>query len=210
MKTAFRACALVLCLLAVSCGSKAPPAPAEGYRPSEAVRKLNNDAVKAMKDGHPEQALKALDAAIANDPKFYQAYANKASALAIMKRDAEALDVLTTLFKLQPTYLDARIPYALLLERAGKKADARRAYETALGQFSRMAKEKPDEPGYATHEAIALLLLDRKDDASKVIADALVKHPNDVLANSVKLKIEKGDREAFVNAPGISPATMAK
>ena len=166
----------------------------KGPKIVDRARQFNNSAVRALDEKHPEAALSLIDEAVALDPQFFQAYANKAAILAALKREDEAIKTLGALLAKKPDYAQAYIPLGLLLERAGKPNEAAPHFRKALELY----QQRPNDPDAAVQRAIALFLLDDRAGADAAVKDILANDPHNSKAAAVKFKMEKGDRNAFI------------
>lgn len=187
--------ALLLAVAAAGCHS----AHTGEYRPSKHALNLNNRAVRAFEEGDYEQALVLVNDALAAEPGFAQAYANKAAVLEKMGRNGEAVAVLESLLAIQPDYAEAYIPLGLLLERLGRASDAAERYRAALDVFGKRREEAPDDTVARLQQAIAQYLLNNKRVALQELRQLQASQPGNELAERVRRRIEQGDRDTFIS-----------
>jgi len=179
-----------------------------GYTPSKKARDLNNKAVAALNQKDNERALMLINEAIALEPEFYGAYANKSAILTAMGREPEAIDALKAVISIKQDYVDAYVPLALLLERTGKAEEAKALYGQTIALYDAQLQKTPDSPDMAVNRAVAVYLNGDAQQALLALKDVLGKHPENKHAAAIRRRIEKGTREAFV--AGMAPAEAAE
>jgi len=190
------ACALLI-LAVAACSAKAP----EGYKPEPRALELNNAAVAAMQRQDLHAALDAVDKAIAADPKFYKAYANRGAILSGMGMDKDAIDTLRQSITINPDFAEAYVPLGALYEKQNKKPYAKKHYAVAVRLYRAESEKDPDNASAAANLATALFLNDDRAGALDCVAAFLKKHPEDETIKRVRTKILARDREGLVNRP---------
>jgi tetratricopeptide (TPR) repeat protein len=103
--------------------------------------------------GTAEQALGLLEAAARNDPEDFQAWEARAEVLALLGRQAEALDTYQTILSRAPRR-EASLMGAAMAAQAQQKP------ELALSYWRRVVAENPWQPYYRA--SLAGLLADQK------------------------------------------------
>lgn len=190
-------CGLLLAfsLLLPACGGIAR----EHKVPAEAVS-LNNQAYQAFLGRNFDRALLLVNDAIKADPKFAEAYSNKAAILDKMGKREQAADALKALTGLRPDYAEAYIPLGVLLEKTGRKNDAKKHYERALSLYTERAKRATgdEKPGIEVNRAIAQYLLHDAPAAAETLKRVLAEKPDFARAVEVKERIETGRRDYFL------------
>jgi tetratricopeptide (TPR) repeat protein len=182
-------------LLLVSCS----PQVSDDVAPSKPALDLNNSAVRALQEGDPEEALRLVNRAIEIEPKFCKAYVNKAGILNELGRMDEAIAALHAAVQLNPDYAEAYLPLGVLLEKTGRKDEAAARYAKARDLYETKLQKAPNDAAAVIDRAIALFLLNDRRLALNSLKEFLAKNPRDEHANIVKVKIEAGDRAAFIN-----------
>jgi len=121
-----------------------PAAPARTF--SEEAIALNQQACDVgMEDGseYTEEALRLYDEAIAADPNFHTAYANKATLLVKLKRYEEASACLEKLKALRPRVAEYYVPSAFCNDRLGRPERAREDLLKALTVYNDSVAASP-------------------------------------------------------------------
>jgi tetratricopeptide (TPR) repeat protein len=193
-KKCFAALAMVATLILVSCSRET----AGDYKPSKRALELNNRAVRALAEKDLEQALRFVNDAIALEPEFYNAYANKAAILEAMGRSEEAAGALATVINMKPDYAEVYIPFGVLREKAGNPDEATGIYRKALDLYTAELAKNPASADAARNRAVALYLLKDRSQALTVLREILAKNPKDQAAEKIKNKIENGSRDDFI------------
>ncbi len=168
------------------------------YKPSRRALELNNRAVKAMNDKQFDQALMLIDDAITLEPKFYQAYVNKAAILGGLDRNDDAVAALEALLALKPDFAGAYIPLGVLLEKTGKTDAAMERYNKALALYRARLEKKPNDAEAARNRALALYLTNDKMGALQALSEVVAKDPTDDVAKTLKTRIESATRQEFI------------
>jgi len=174
----------------------------EDYRPSRRALELNNQAVRAFSEGDLEQALRLANDAIALEPKFYRAYANKAAVLRGLGRRQEAIGALRAAIEMSPAFVEAYVPLGLYLEETDKYESALRHYQKAIELWDARLAKAPKDPDAAVNRAVAVYLANNPRGALKALDAVLNVHPSHEMARAVKRRIQSGDRRAFINGAG--------
>ena len=174
----------------------------EEYRPSRRALELNNQAVRAFSEGDLEQALRLANDAIALEPKFYRAYANKAAVLRGLGRRQEAIGALRAAIEMNPAFVEAYVPLGLYLEETDKYDSALRHYQKAVELWDARLAKAPKDLDAAVNRAVAVYLANNPRGALKALDAVLNLHPSHEMARAVKRRIQSGDRRAFINGAG--------
>ena len=188
---------LLLSLAAVACYEKKPT----GYEPDPRALELNNSAVAALQRQDLNGALESVDKAIAADPQFYNAYANKGAILTELGRDKDAIAAFRKAITLNPDFADAYVPLGTLYEKEGKTPYAKKHYALAVRLYRSALEKEPENPRIAANLAVALFLSDDRTGALDYLSGYLAKHPGDETIARVKSKIENRDRDGLVRRP---------
>ena len=174
----------------------------EDYRPSRRALELNNQAVRAFSEGDLEQALRLANDAIALEPKFYRAYANKAAVLRGLGRRPEAIGALRAAIEMNPAFVEAYVPLGLYLEETDKYDSALHHYQKAIELWDARLAKTPTDADAAVNRAVAVYLANNPRGALKALDAVLNVHPTHEMARAVKRRIQSGDRGAFINGAG--------
>ena len=142
-----------------------------------------------LRQGRVDEAIAALQHAIALDPRFSDAYVNLADVYRQQQNDAQAEAVLRRGLLLSPRDADLHHALGLLLIRKGNP-------QGALKELVDAAKLAPHNARYAYVEAIALNSDGKKKEALTVLRNANLQHPGDIDILNALLSIsrEAGDR----------------
>lgn len=79
-----------------------------------------------------EEALAALEEAIATDPEYVRAYTAKANTLAVLGRTEEAIAICDEIIAKDPTFALAYTTKASALHRAGRRTEAAANYRRGI------------------------------------------------------------------------------
>lgn len=173
------------------------------HEPSPQAVELNNQAVRALRQGDLDRALLLVNDAISQDPRFYGAYSNKAAILEKQGKLAEAADVLAALIKIRPDHAEASVARGVLLEKTGKKDDAQAQYAEALKLYTDRAQraDPAEKPGFEVGKAVTQYLLNDRAAALATLEAVLEANPDLETARVYKQRIESGRRDVFLNGP---------
>ncbi len=143
------ASSLFLFLSLMSCNAQRNKGLCCGHKPDSAVIVLNNQAVNAYtnRSNSPDSVKKALtllDNAIAKDPDYQLAYANKAKYLNDQGNVTQALETLNAYLKRNPTEPYTILGAGMFYEKMGNKKEAMDYYERAEENFNRRYEEDHD------------------------------------------------------------------
>lgn len=187
----------LLLFVTAACSPKTP----EGYKPEPRALELNNEAVAALQRQDLKAALDFVDKAIANDPNFYKAYANRGAVLAAMGKDKDAVDALRRSTAINPDFADAYVPLGALYEKQNKWPYAKKHYAVAVKLYRAEFEKEPDNANIAANLAVALFLNDDRAGALDCVTAFLKQHPDSETMQRVKTKILARDREGLLNRP---------
>ena len=140
------ASSLFLFLTLMSCNAQRNKGLWCGHKPDSAAIVLNNQAVNAYtnRSNSPDSVKKALtllDNAIAKDPDYQLAYANKANYLNDQGNVTQALETLNAYLKRNPTEPYTILGAGMFYEKMGKKKEAMDYYKRAEENFKRLYEE---------------------------------------------------------------------
>ena len=112
--------------VAIASCSKTPTLPEPVDRQfSQEVIDLNNQGLEQLRGQEHEKALSLFDKAIAIDPEYHVALANKAQLLVTKKRYADACTCFETLVSLRPRTAEYYVGRAFCLARLAQPRKAR-------------------------------------------------------------------------------------
>ncbi len=171
--------------------------PRDAYVPKTHAQQLNNQAMDALKADRNDEAVQLLSQAVEEDPRFAQAYVNKAVALGRLGRFEETLGLLATATQLEPDLADAYLFRGVFAERLQKTDDALNSYAKAATLLTAKMKETP-APDLATSRAIALYLGTGKVQGLEAFNAVLAQYPDYSRARFLREKIQQGDRAYFM------------
>jgi tetratricopeptide (TPR) repeat protein len=144
----------------------------------EAVRLDPRDPESYLDRGVEEQNLKQYDAALRDyskaielDPSRPRAYNNRATLFRMIGRPQDALADLTTAIKLQPDYLDGYFNRGQLYKEMGRPVAAK-------GDYQKVATFPALTPNTLANRGMALIYLDRLQDAVADFSAAIAQNPN--------------------------------
>ena len=143
------ASSLFLFLSLMSCNAQRNKGLCCGHKPDSAAIVLNNQAVNAYtyRSNSPDSVKKALtllDNAIAKDPDYQLAYANKATYLNDQGNVTQALETLNAYLKRNPTEPYTILGAGMFYEKMGNKKEAMDYYKRAEENFNRRYEEDHD------------------------------------------------------------------
>ncbi len=165
------ASSLFLFLSLMSCNAQRNKGLCCGHKPDSAAIVLNNQAVNAYtyRSNSPDSVKKALtllDNAIAKDPDYQLAYANKATYLNDQGNVTQALETLNAYLKRNPTEPYTILGAGMFYEKMGNKKEAVDYYKRAEENFNRRYEEDHD----AVHEINRYLAIKLMEGPKKVEA----------------------------------------
>jgi len=145
------------------------------YRSVLAAMPTNSDALRLMgvlglQRGQPAQALDWLDRALAQQPRYPEAWINRALALKALGRPDEAEASFRQAIAQDSTRPQAAALLADLLFAQDRLAEAQTLYETAL-------RRQPGHPAYLANLGACLLKLGHPDRAQAPLAQAQAAQP---------------------------------
>ncbi len=120
--------------------------------------------------GEPLEAVKALDQAIALDPKLAAAHGNRANIMVDAGLPAEALKSFDRAIELDPASTPDLINRGALLQSLGR-------FEEALLNFEQALALTPGNPPVLTNKGMALAALGRHDEALAAFDAAIKGNP---------------------------------
>ena len=143
------ASSLFLFLSLMSCNAQRNKGLCCGHKPDSAAIVLNNQAVNAYtnRSNSPDSVKKALtllDNAIAKDPDYQLAYANKATYLNDQGNVTQALETLNAYLKRNPTEPYTLLGAGMFYEKLGNKKEAMDYYKRAEANFKRLYEKDHD------------------------------------------------------------------
>lgn len=192
---------LIACTLLILSAVACSPKPDTGYKPEPSALELNNTAVAQMQQKDFHAALDSVDKAIAADPKFYTAYANRGAILSGMGMDKDAIAALRQSITINPDFAEAYVPLGALYEKQNKRPYAKKHYAVAVKLYRAESEKQPDDANIAANLAVALFLNDDRAGALDVVTAFLKQHPNSEVLQQVKTKILARDHDGLVNRP---------
>ena len=190
------ASSLFLFLSLMSCNAQRNKGLCCGHKPDSAVIVLNNQAVNAYtnRSNSPDSVKKALtllDNAIAKDPDYQLAYANKAKYLNDQGNVTQALETLNAYLKRNPTEPYTLLGAGMFYEKMGNKKEAMDYYKRAEENFNRRYEEDHDP----THEINRYLAIKLMEGPKKV--EALYEAERNRLASTEE---QRKQNDVFVKA----------
>lgn len=158
------ASSLFLFLSLMSCNAQRNKGLCCGHKPDSAAIVLNNQAVNAYtnRSNSPDSVKKALtllDNAIAKDPDYQLAYANKAKYLNDQGNVTQALETLNAYLKRNPTEPYTILGAGMFYEKMGNKKEAMDYYKRAEENFNRCYEEDHD-PTHEINRYLAIKLME--------------------------------------------------
>ena len=158
--------------------------------------------VLALQTGHPADALRALDAALAADPRPALVHANRANALLALNRPAEAEAACREALRRKPTAAEPWASLGHALSDQGRATEAIAAYQRALVLNPRLP-ELHTGLGMALHDAARLA------EAEAAFAEAARRAPGDPIAAGNLAGVLK-DRGRLAEAEAAYRAILAR
>lgn len=158
---------------------------------------MNNRAIEVAVDD-PEEALSLLDKAIAADPHYAAARANKGQLLITRKNYRGAAECFEKLSDLRPRAAEYYVGHAFCLQRQGKARLARERLE-----YARRAYEYrlPTDPVHARiNRALVFFLLGQDSQAKEDLDHAQARQNDDALSQLISstrrslVQAREGDR----------------
>ena len=122
--------------------------------------------------GDFEGAARVYRAAIAEAPDFVEAHANAAIALHVLGKNADALTHAARAIELAPDLVEPRITHALIVGRV-------HGFAAALHLLVEILDRDPDHGGALSALVVALVRLERFDEAASLARRALTVQPHD-------------------------------
>ena len=163
------ASSLFLFLTLMSCNAQRNKGLCCGHKPDSAAIVLNNQAVNAYtnRSNSPDSVKKALtllDNAIAKDPDYQLAYANKAKYLNDQGNVTQALETLNAYLKRNPTEPYTLLGAGIFYENLGNKKEAMDYYKRAEENFKRLY-EKDNDSAHEINRYFAIRLMEGPEKA---------------------------------------------
>ena len=158
------ALSLFLFLTLMSCNAQRNKGLCCGHKPDSAAIVLNNQAVNVYThwSNSPDSVKKAitlLDNAIAKDPDYQLAYANKAKYLNDQGNVTQALETLNAYLKRNPTEPYTLLGAGMFYEKLGNKKEAMDYYKRAEENFKRLY-EKDNDSAHEINRYFAIRLME--------------------------------------------------
>ena len=125
---------------------------------------LNDKAVQEFPKA-PEEAFRLLDKAIATDPKYVNAYSNKAVFLSRLKRHDEAAEVMRKAVEISPDFVEGHAGLGMFLEKAGKSDEAQASFKKAIILVDQRIKRDPNDSHARASRAFYIYLTGEETEA---------------------------------------------
>ena len=199
------ASSLFLFLSLMSCNAQRNKGLCCGHKPDSAAIVLNNQAVNAYtyRSNSPDSVKKALtllDNAIAKDPDYQLAYANKATYLNDQGNVTQALETLNAYLKRNPTEPYTLLGAGIFYEKLGNKKEAMDYYKRAEENFKRLYEEEHESP-HEINRYFAIILMEEPKKAKALYEaerDRLASNEQQRLLNdALVMSILETPREQF-------------
>ena len=189
---------LLASLLLSGCGP-APAPPVSKPVASLYARELLDASIAAVKENKLEEALNKAEEAVAEDPDFAEAQAQRALLLARCGMRREALAGFKKTLAIEADLPEIHLFCGMLLELEGNLEAARVAYITAEETYAAHLDSPQFDPESALYHAIAAYLARGQVSGFTVINKVIARHPAYRRAKRVQAKMEADDRAFFLN-----------
>jgi tetratricopeptide (TPR) repeat protein len=148
----------------------------------------NNLGLVYWNKNQPTDAIAAYQKALQFDKKATDAQYNLAFALLAQKRYAEAQPNLEALVK---TTTDPAL-LAALYDALGEAYENQKNWAGALGAYKKAIEQRPNEPSYQLHMALALINSNRKNDAVPFLSKVIELDPQSTDPQSAEAFLQLG------------------
>jgi len=151
---------------------------AAAYKPTPKAKRLEDSAINIYTKSHGapennEKVRKLLDAALQQDPKYYEGWANKLSFQCRLDQFDNGLITAKKMTLLFPEQADAFFNYGVLQYITGHEKDANISFGQVLTIYNNILEKNKNNPSayksILTQKGIILLLLDRTNEGKRIL-----------------------------------------